>query len=411
MILSALIPFGFSLWWLFLPALGFVSIADVMRPLSVDDIRQSIYNVLGVVGVNTTTWKPGAVVRTMITAVSIVLSYLSRTIALLARGGFLETAEGFWLTLCARYVFGVRRELATFASGEVTLVNGGGGVFSFDADEVIFSNPDTGKTYRNTSAFTLGALGTVTIPVAAVESGAASTAVPGAITVLETTLIGVTVTNALALVGLDEEGDEQLKTRCLEKLGSLSPNGPWDAYSYTARNAKRADGTRIGITRVSTSRDGYGNLFVRVATASGAVTGDAADATTDLGAINDAIQRRATPLCVTSHVLSADNVAINVTYTAYLRSTSGRSEVEILAAITTKLASWMATLDIGGDVIAFTGSVFTDAIAAVIRSALPEIFHVVVHSPAAHVALSSAQVPVLGTTSGTVVQVAPNGGI
>jgi hypothetical protein len=97
----------------------------LITPLSFDEIRASIYNVLAATGVTTSTWKPGAVVRTIISGVAIVLAGLSAFIALLAASAFLPLATGEWLRLVALYVFNVVRIEATFATGSVTLVNNG----------------------------------------------------------------------------------------------------------------------------------------------------------------------------------------------------------------------------------------------------------------------------------------------
>lgn len=385
-----------------------LSLEDLTTPVSTDDVKASIYRVLAAVGVDTTTWKPGAVARTLIAASAIVLAAFSTMIALIAGGGFLETATGQWLTLVARYVFGVERLEATFAAGTLTLTNTGGGVYSLAASELIVTNPDTGKSYRNTSAVTLNAVATLTIPIAAIESGSASTSTAGTIVHIEApAMTGVACSNAAALVGLDEEGDAALQTRCSESLGPLSPNGPWDAYTYVARNAQRQDGTPIGITRVRVTNDGYGNVFVFAATATGAVTGDPDDATTDLGAISEAIQQSAVPLAVTAEVDTANPLAIAIGYTVWLYNTSGRSKEQVETAIATALATYLATRPIGGDVISGLGAVFVSALEAVIGTAFSEIFKVTVTTPVADQALSTDQVPVLGSVTPVVNFVTP----
>jgi uncharacterized phage protein gp47/JayE len=384
------------------------SLNDLVTPLTREQVQASIYDVLAIVGVNTTTWKPGAVVRTMIAATSIVISAFSSLTAQIARSGFLELAEGDWLTLVARHVYAVERELATFAEGEITLVNAGGGSFTLDPDDLVVSNPTTGKSYRNTLPFTLGALATITIPIVAIEAGSASTSSPNTITEVETTLLGVTCTNAAAVVGRDAEQDPALRARCSEKLGALSPNGPWDAYSYAARNAKRPDGTSIGVTRVRISKDGFGNVTVYCATASGAVTGTVIDPDTDLGIVDLEIQKKAAPLAVTATAVSATPLSIPITYSVWMTNTSGLQPAQIEAQIAAKLTSFMASQPIGGQVIgADPGKVFADAIRTTIGSARPEIFHVVVTAPAADVVLALNQVPVLGTVTATAINQLP----
>lgn len=385
-----------------------LSLNDLITPLTKEQVQASIYDVLGIVGVNTTTWKPGAVVRTMIAGTSIVIAGFSSLTAAIARSGFLELAEGDWLTLVARHVYAVEREEATFAEGEITLTNAGGGSFTLDPDDLVVSNPTTGKSYRNTLPFSLGALATITIPIRAIETGSASTSSPNTITEVETTLLGVTCTNAAAVVGRDAEQDPALRARCSEKLGALSPNGPWDAYSYAARNAKRPDGTSIGVTRVKISKDGFGNVTVYCATASGAVTGSISNPATDLGIVDSEIQQKAAPLAVTANAASASPLSIPITYSVWMRNTSGLTTQQIADSISAKLTAFMAGQPIGGNVIgADPGKVFHDAIRTTIGSARPEIFHVVVTAPAADVVLTLNQVPVLGTLTATAINQLP----
>jgi phage-related baseplate assembly protein len=389
------------------------ALADLVRPLTRQQVETSIYDVLGTLGVNTTTWKPGAVVRAMITATAVVLSAFSVLMAQIAQSGWLELAEGDWLTLVAWYVFQVERIPATFATGDVTLTNAGGGVFTLDVEDLIVKNLDTDAQYRNTAAFTLGANETITITVRATEAGAVGTSAPSTVTGFVTPLIGVTVTNPLAIVGMDEETDPALRARCLEKLGSLSPFGPWDAYAYAARTATRADGSIVGVTRVRSVKDGYGNVYTYVATPTGAVSGDVNDPATDLGAVNEAIQQRAAPLAVTAWVDSATPVAIDVSYSVWMYNTSGLTVAELVEMIATRLATFMSTQPIGGNIIGSDpGKVFNDAIRTVIESTRPEIFHAVVSVPAGDAVLLAQQVPVLGTVTAVsiVQQPPPQGG-
>jgi len=384
---------------------------ELTTPLTTDQVKARIYATLASVGVSTTSWKPGAVVRTMIAACAVVIAALSELTAGIARSGFLELAEDKWLALVAHHVYGVEKVYATFAAGEVTLTNAGGGTFGLDADDLTVVNPSTGKTYRNTSSFTLEALASVTVPVYAVEAGSASTSLAGAITELQSpSMSGVTVSNARAVVGLDAESDPALRTRCAEKLGALSPFGPWDAYTYAARNAVRLDGSPVGVTRVRVSRDGYGNVTIYVATATGAVSGTASDLATDLGAVDDAIQKRAAPLAVTARAASATPVPVAISYRVWLYNTSGLSEAQIKAAIAARLVPFMSSQPIGGNVIGLAGKVFADAIRTVIGAALPQIFHVEITG--GDVMLTTGQVPVLGAvTAESVTQVPPSEGL
>lgn len=385
------------------------TLEELTTPLTRAEVQASIYSTLTALGVNTTVWKPGSVVRTMIVAVSIVLAAFSKLQTDIAKSGFLELSVGPWLTLVARYVYGVERDLATFATGAVTLDNSGGGVYALDPDDLIFSNPITGKTYRNTAAVSIAALQTgVVVAIQATEVGTASSAAPGAITVLTTPLIGVTCSNALAVVGHDEETDPGLRARCSEKLGALSPFGPWDAYAYAVRNAVRVDGTSIGVTRVRITKDGTGIVNVYCATASGTVPGASVDPTTDLGIANAAIQQLAAPLGITANTFTAAALPIAVTYEAWMYNTSGRTPLQVQAAIATRLGEFMASQPIGGNVISpAAGKVFADAIRACIAATFSEIFHVVVTVPAGDTTLTVSEVPTLGAIVATDVHQVP----
>lgn len=383
-----------------------LSIDDLITPVTVDEIRSNLYSILASVGVNTTTWKPGAVVRTLITGNSILASAFSTLVSQLGRNRFLELASGDWLTLVALYGFDEQRQLATFAAGEVTLTNTGGGVFDELADDVIVTNRDTGKSYRINQDFHLGVGDPpLTVTCVAVEAGSASSAVIGGINGFETALLGVTVANAMALVGTDDEEDPPLKARCQEKLGPLSPNGPWDAYTYVAKSATRADGSPLGVTRVRIDRDGFGNVFVYVATPSGPVLGDASDPSTDLGVIAAAIQRLSVPLAVTAHVYSAVSQSVPVTGALWLYNTTGRNTAEVQTAVSLALAKYLASRPIGGDVISGSGAVYLSALEAVVGTVYPEVFKVLLSGSDTTLAIN--QVPILGAASITVNFVSP----
>ncbi len=387
------------------------SLDDLTTPLTVEQVEAAIYETLERVGASTTAWQPGSVVRTMIRGSSIVLAAISELTAKVARSAFLEYAEGRWLELLAFHVYGVEKQAATFAEGHITLTNSGGGIYDFDAGDLIVANPSTGKQYR-AAAVILGANQSVTVPIVAVEAGAESTSAPGAITQLVTPLLGVSLSNGVAVVGMDAESDVALRARCREQLGALSPFGPWDAYANAVRTAKRSDGSRVGVTRVRVVKDGFGNVTTYVATASGGVTGTADNPATDLGALDDAIQRRAAPLAVTATTASAVPVTIAITYRVWLYNTSGLTQVAIADRIRRELVAFMSAQPIGGNIVGSAqGRLYHDAIRRAIGSALPQIFHVEVTTPASDVLITGSQVPVLGVVTPTAItQVPPTDG-
>lgn len=389
------------------------SLDDLTTPLTVEDVKASVYAVLAALGVNTTVWKPGAVVRTMIAALAIVVASLSQLVALVARGGFLDLAEGAWLRLKARYDYGVEWNGPTFATGTVTLNNSGGGIYSFGPDEIIFVNTVTGKEYRNVGAVEIGALQTgIQVAIRAVEAGSASNALPGEIA-FGSPVLGVEIEQNAAVIGADGEDDLELRERARDRLGALSPNGPRDAYAYIAKSATRADGTPIGITRVAARPDGRGGINVYVATSTGGVTGTAGDLDTDLGRVDDAIQRNAVPLCVTASVHSATSQVIDITATVWLFATANLTAAQVIEAIEAEIIEFFRGVPIGGyDANEGGGFVYHSALEGIITRARRDVkdpasprlgvFRTVLSEPSGDVAIGPAAVPTLGTLNITV---------
>lgn len=381
---------------------------DLCEALTADEIKQSIYDCLGIVGVTTTSWKPGAVVRTMIAASAIVLASLSSLIALIAKSGFLELASGYWLDLVAKYVFNVdRQNVDSFAGGTITIDNSSGNQYILAIGDLTVAHEDTGKTYTNSEPVTIDPSASgVECDIVATEAGSDSTALPDKITVIVSSYTGLTCTNEEAVIGLDAELDQALKIRCKEKTGALSPDGPRDAYAYFAKSAVRSDGTAIGVTRVRVVPDGLGGVDVYVATATGTVSGDPDDPGTDLGAVHADLLAYATPLGVTPRTHSATPLTISPIYSIYVYNTVGLTDAQLKDEIADALAAFMQLQPIGGNVVPpGSGKVYESAISAAISSTHDEIFRTLLTG--GDVTVAATEVPVLGTITGVVTQLPP----
>jgi len=311
---------------------------ELVTPLTSAEAETAIYSALAARGVTTTTWKPGAVVRTIIAGVAIVLAALSELQALLAQSAFLDFAEGAWLTLVARYFYETERGLGTFAAGNVTLNNSAGGVFSVAVGDLIVANGTSGKAYRNTAAFSIAAMQTgVIVPVEAVEIGSGSSSAAGTVTTMVTTMTGVSCTNAGALIGLDEDSDATLRSRCRSKWSTLGTGSTAPAFEYYARAAS-SEVVRVSVREhdnLGVSADGH--VTVILATASGAVSAAA------IAAVAAYIETKR-PLCRTVHVASAVAFSVPVVGTLTARIGTG---VAALATATANLATLQADARIG----------------------------------------------------------------
>ena len=379
------------------------ALSDFTTPYTSAQVQAQIYTGIAAQGVSTTSWKPGAVTRTIISVVSVVIAAFSTLIGLIASGGFLDLSVGSWLTLKALYDYGVDRTTGalagSFATGNILASNSTAGIYTGNPGDLVVLNPTTGQQYRNTASFMIGAFAAnVSIPVSCTILGSVGSSGPGTITTLVTVYSGVTVTNAVALTGTDATQDAPLRVLCRQKLGALSPNGAFDAYGYTAKNATRlADGTAIGVTRVHTIPDGIGGVDCYIATASGAIPGAVGNTATDLGQVDALLQKAVVPLAVTLRSWSATTVAIAVTCDLWVRNTSGMTDAQIQAAVSTAIQNYFASVPIGGEQFTGSGFVYASAITAAIASVLPTLtVRVTLTLPAADVALTATQVPVLG---------------
>ena len=367
---------------------------QLLKPLTAAQVKATLYSLLAALGLPVTSWKEGAVVRTIIAVISTVFGGFTELMVLVARSGFLDTASGAWLTLLAEQVYDVARILATFATGQVTLTNAGGGLYSFAAGDLVVTAPGAKKSYSNVSAITLNPLSTLVVDVQALELGTASNAAPGTVTALATAIPKVTVTNAGSILGSDEETDADLRARCRDKLGALSPNGPKAAYSYFAKSAQRADGTYVGATRVKVSPSGV-PVEVIVAGPAGAISGDPLDPATDLGAIAVAIEQNCVPNGVTYTLASATEHALAVACDVWIDKGAGLTSGEVTTASTTAIESFFAASPIGGVDLGGGGFVFRNSLLASIASISPAVLKVDVTAPAADEALAADEVPVL----------------
>ena len=374
-----------------------LTLSELTTPLTRQEVEASIYQVLANLSVPTTSWKPGAVVRTMIVGVSAVFAAFTELMSSIAASGFLELSEGEWLTLVAWYVYGVERLPATSATGELLVSNSSGNIYLLDPGDLIVRNTTTGATFRNTQAITISAgVSNLSVTVLADVAGSLSNSAAASLTELVVPLLGVTCSNPTAMYGQDEEKDPALRIRCAEKLGALSPMGPWDAYNYAIRNAT-IDGRNLGITQIAVVPDGYGNVTCYVAKPGGTVTDE------ELDAANDAVQRLAAPQAVTAIVVRATGVPIAVTYEVYAYQTGGLLEADVVNVVQAALDTFIQSQPVGGHVTTPpNGLIYFDGIRAAIHDAMPEIFHVVLTLPAADIALTPSDVATLGVVTPTV---------
>lgn len=342
-------------------------------------------------GLVVTSWRTGDPTLATFDFVAEALENRDARSVELAKARWLSQAEGEWLTILAEEGFGVVREQATYATPTITLHNGGGAFYPIAPGDLTFKDTITNKTFHNTTGDTeaggpLSAGTTRTYELTADEAGSGSTVGTNDIDFIVTPRNGVTITGSTAAVGLDQQSDDSLKVQCLASLGALSPDGPADAYEFVARSPKLTGVSDVARARaVGDSSNGFVTLYI--AGAAGPVAG------ASLTAVQAAILRWATPLCMTPTTVDATPVVINITATISGPGLPGDAPTLAENQLLTVLSAFQIA-DSGGD------SVDTTLLTKAMRDGIGvPIKTLAMTSPAAPVALALGQYPVLGTVS------------
>lgn len=383
-----------------------------LATLLVQETKAAIYETaIGVaqaVGLPVSTWQAGDPTRSMYHLESEILSTLEDVVVGFIRSGFLDYAAEAaaadpkgraWLNINAKQTFNVDVPEATFATVRIVLTNNGGGNYpEIEVGDIIVKNPISGKTYTNTEAGSLASGPGTTLPLdfVADEAGSDSSAGGGEINEVVAGPLGVTCSNPLAAVGNDEQDPATTVQQCRDKLGSLSPNGPKEAYTYVARNPALTGTTAVTRARAYGSSE-TGDVVLYLAGPSGGV------AEPDRVLVEAAVLKWATPICITPTVLAATNVAVNVKYSLWIYKSCNKTADEVKADVQAALAQMLATREIGGDIIppSATGSLYHSLIESTIRETFAQTFRVEVTSPAADTPIANGQVATLGVVDPT----------
>ena len=372
-----------------------VSLSDLIKPLSADQVFETLQGVITTLGVPVRSWARGGVMRTMLRVFAQTAAGFTELMSSAIRSGFLDFAAGDWLTLLGRYVYGVERTEASFAQEYLTLTNTGGGNFTKAAETVRAKWTIGNKEYVNAEAFTLAGGESKRVLFRAVELGVGSSAPPGQVNALVTVMPFVTATNAEAFVGVPEQTDEDLRQTCRDRLGALSAGGPRGAYAYAARVAKRPDGSPVDINRISVSRSSStGVVTVVVGSAAGAPS------PSDLQYIRESIEVLVRPDSVTVEVVAAIEKPWGPSFIIWARSGPGITEDSVRGPALVAIAKLASTWPIGGVVKppSSQGYFFADKIAAEAIATAPTII-VDVDNVGGDLALAPREVAVVTATA------------
>ena len=367
-------------------------IDDLITATTEDQFVDVIDDRLEGYGLKSRSWRKAGFFRTCIRVLAACCATFSEFQVRFIRSGFLELAEDIWLTWVAYYVYGVSRIEATFATGQATLTNLDGGDYEFQPGELRLIDSSTGKAFTNAAVEHLSPLATITIDVVAVEIGAASSSVAGAIDTVETYAGRISVTNAGAVIGSDTQLDADLRQACRDKLAARSKYGPRGAYAYAIRSATRDDGSAVDINKFSispSSSTGQVTIFCR--SPSGVPTDE------DLDAVRASIEANARPDTVQVSVSAVTLVPISRTVTIWARKEDGLNATDLRTQTNAKVLDLQRTYPVGGRKKGTAQGYFlVDTLDGVIHAANPAIY--AIDGLGSDVALDEGEIPSLTVT-------------
>lgn len=370
-------------------------------PLAPADVKATIYIGLADEGIDTTAWKPGATIRTLIAVFCIMFAAFTTWSSKAIRAGFLLLgSDPDWLRSSAKFDYGTDFFPATFATGTATITNSGSGVYSWNPGELslqatlLIRGVSTTKTYTNAGAVSLGASSSVTFNIIADEIGADSTAPAGAITVLAPLIAGLTVTNPISAVGRDDEEGQALVARAIAQAAAQSPNGPRDAYRAVLEAATRADGSQIA-NRIKVIP---GNpVQVIAGTDSGAISSG------DLAILDGVMQTRVVPIGVTATLAAATSQVLDAGVLVSMYD-STETDAEITARIQSAVIAAVANLPLGGDppYTLGAGTLYLEPLRSAAKGVSPNIFNTAITGGVTSVVLLATDSVSLSTITVTI---------
>lgn len=319
-----------------------VNLSELLAGSTTDETLATLVALAAVAGFPAYAWQSGTVPRTFFELESVSYADLTQVIGAIASGGFVDYAEGPWLTLRAAQGYNVQRQPAVSTQGTIRLTDAGaiGPVVIATVGQVVIESGDS--RYRNATLGTLPLSGTLDLTFEAETPGAAANVPDGSSFELVTSLPGVTAEQVtppggtwITQQGADEESDTALRARCKARWGELGYGATEAAYRYWAATAS-AEVTRVAVAEAPAD----GTVAVYVAGTAGAISAPG------LAAVQAYIEARR-PQCVQPTAYNASQVAISLAGTA---TVVAAQLAAAQAAVQAAIVAHLALLPIGGTV-------------------------------------------------------------
>lgn len=363
---------------------------DLLTPLSKASALETVLATFRSLGFKVTSWQSGGIGLTVANFLADMVAQQSGVIVNAVRSGFLDYAEGRWLTLLAKSLFDETRIPAVKTVGTMRLSSSAGAPPYTVAPFSKWIQNGSGLKFVNSSGGTLasGAGQVLDLTWEAEGFGSAYNLANNTALSFVTPMAGVTISNPpgtsgdwITTHGLDEESDASLVSRCRAKWATISYGTPALAYEYWARAAS-SEVTRVWVD--SSNPVGPGTIIVYVAGASGGITSP-----TTLATVDTYLQARKAFGSLVG-VYGAETYPQPVEGTVYCR---GISIAEAQAKVEAAVQAWVQSIPIGGETFGGgSGYIYLNGLVTAIRS-VPGIAHVVLTDPTSDVLLMSTQVP------------------
>ena len=132
------------------------TLTQLLNPPSTNDLLVKIVGMLSAQGFSATDWETDSDARVILQVEAQTLADLWQAVYGIAKGNYLDTAEGGWLTLLARSQYELERNPATYTKGLFTLsADLGVGPYTFNAGDLVVSSFDLNGNqviYRSTNS-------------------------------------------------------------------------------------------------------------------------------------------------------------------------------------------------------------------------------------------------------------------
>lgn len=322
-----------------------VSIESMRTPPTRDQMFDSITALLSGLGFQLTDWTTGSIQRTMLLGFSSIAADFASVISQVANFGFNSYALGAALREYSRSSYGNEPGGAVKTKGPITFTSTAGSAYTVEVGQLLMTTPN-GVQFRSIQAGTIPAGGTAQLNVEAVLAGSSGNVPNGSISILQTPLAGVTISNPdsgsgiwYTTSGADPESPSKLRARNTAKWGTLNQVAMTsDGYRSLALSIP-------AITRVYVDDQnprGPNSIDIYCATATGPASG------AELSAVQ--------ALFDVKHPPGADPLALapvlrtqDVYGTVHIRTAMNTPAKR--AAIDASVRAYINSLDIGGAVL------------------------------------------------------------